>query len=306
MTLGSAVEAEPLRRAPADAGADVSAYVHSNGELNRLHLMVEGIHCGGCVRRIERALQAAPAVTEARVNLTTRRLAVTWRGSAALGAHLVGLVEGLGFRAVPYDPNALASGDAAQERRLLRAMAVASFAAGNIMLLSVSVWAGHAQGMGEATRALLHWFSALIALPTIAYAGRPFFTSAWGALRRRRTNMDVPISVGIVLAAAMSLFEAARGGEHAYFDSAVMLLFFLLVGRYLDRRARGRARSAAERLLAMGSSAVTVLDGEGGRRSVPASEIAPGMVVLASAGERIGVDGRVLSGASGHSRCAIT
>ena len=93
----------------------------------------------------------------------------------------------------------------ASERQLLRAMAVAGFAAGNIMLLSVSVWAGHAQGMGEATRDLLHWFSALIALPTIAYAGRPFFASAWGALRHRRTNMDVPIALGVSLAAAMSL-----------------------------------------------------------------------------------------------------
>ncbi len=106
---------------------------------------------------------------------------------------------------MPYDPEALATGDAAEEKQLLRAMAVAGFAAGNIMLLSVAVWAGHAQGMGAATRGLLHWFSALIALPTIVYAGRPFFASAWGALRHRRTNMDVPISLGVLLAAAMSL-----------------------------------------------------------------------------------------------------
>jgi Cu2+-exporting ATPase len=185
-------------------------------------------------------------------------------------------------------------------------MAVAGFAAANIMLLSVSVWAGHAQGMGAATRALLHWFSALIALPAIVYAGRPFLASAWGALRHRRTNMDVPISVGIVLATAMSLAETVRGGEHAYFDSAVMLLFFLLVGRYLDRRARGRARSAAERLLGLRTSAVTVLDSHGRQQSVPTSEVAPGMVVLAGTGERIGVDGRVLSGASEVDTSLIT
>jgi Cu2+-exporting ATPase len=305
--MDAAVRVEPLDRSLAKTGGgDVSAYVHAEGPLHRLHLMVEGVRCGACVRKIERAMQAAPAVIDARVNLTTRRLAVTWQGSAALGADLVGIVEELGFRVVPYDPNALASGDAADERQLLRAMAVAGFAAGNIMLLSVSVWAGHAQGMGEATRALLHWFSALIALPTIAYAGQPFFASAWAALRHRRTNMDVPISVGIALAAAMSLFETVRGGEHAYFDSAVMLLFFLLVGRYLDRRARGRARSAAERLLALHSSAVTVLDAQGRQRSVPASEVVPGMVVLASAGERIGVDGRVLSGTSEVDTSLIT
>lgn len=308
MTVSAAVPAQSQRGPLVEVtgGTDAGSYVRSDGAIHRLHLMVEGVHCGGCVRRIEQALRADPAVADARVNLTTRRLALAWQGSAAQGSRLVGIVEELGFRAVPYDPTALASGDAAHESQLLRAMAVAGFAAANIMLLSVSVWAGHAQGMGGATRALLHWFSALIALPTIAYAGRPFFASAWSALRRRRTNMDVPISVGILLAAAMSLAEIMRGGEHAYFDSVVMLLFFLLVGRYLDRRARGRARSAAERLLALHTSAVTVLDAGGRQRSLPAAQVAAGMMVLAGAGERIGVDGRVRSGTSEVDTSLIT
>jgi Cu2+-exporting ATPase len=185
-------------------------------------------------------------------------------------------------------------------------MAVAGFAAGNVMLLSVSVWAGHFQGMGEATRALLHWFSALVALPTVVYAGRPFFASAWDALRHKRTNMDVPITIGIVLACAMSLFEIVRGGEHAYFDSAVMLLFFLLVGRYLDRRARGRARSAAERLLALNVGAVTVLEAGGRQRALPAAQVTPGTTVLVAVGERIGVDGRVTDGVSEIDTSPIT
>ena len=133
-------------------------------------------------------------------------------------------------------------------------MAVAGFSAGNVMLLSVSIWAGHSQGMGPATRDLLHWFSALIALPAIAYAGRPFFRSAWRALKSRRTNMDVPISIGVTLATGMSLAETIRGAEHAYFDSAITLLFFLLIGRYLDyagarpRALRRRAPAGPERL----------------------------------------------------------
>ena len=278
---------------------DVLAYVQEAGAgLHMLHLMVEGVHCGGCVRRIERALTAEPAVVEARVNLTTRRLAVTWRGAATLAEALVGTIARLGYRATPYDPKQLAGGDARAERQLLRAMAIAGFAAGNVMLLSVSVWSGHVYEMGDATRALLHWFSALIALPAIVYAGRPFFASALGALRAGRTNMDVPISLGILLASGMSLFETVRGGEHVYFDSAVMLLFFLLIGRYLDLRARGKARAAAERLLALELHAVTVLGADDRRQVLPASRVAPGMTVLVAAGERIGVDGRVLTGRS--------
>jgi P-type Cu2+ transporter len=306
--MTTAVETGMAGAPPADATPlDATAYVRSAGEGRQtLHLMVEGVHCGGCVRRIEQALLADPAVEHARVNLTTRRLVVDWLGGAAIADRLVQTVSVLGYRVIPYDPAQLVSAEAATERALLRAMAVAGFAAGNIMLLSVAVWAGHFQDMGPATRNLLHWFSALIALPAILYAGRPFFDSALRALRNRRTNMDVPISVGVLLASGMSLFETARGGPHVYFDSVSMLLFFLLVGRYLDRRARGHARAAAERLLALGTRAVTVLEADGRQRAVPAGMVAPGMVALVAAGERIGVDGTVLDGTSGLDTSLIT
>src|SRR5206468_12751546 len=113
---------------------------------------------------------------------------------------------------------------------LIRALAVAGFAASNIMLLSVSIWAG-----AEAeTRDLFHWLSAIIALPALAYSGRIFFRSAWQAMRHRRTNMDVPISIGVLLAFGMSFSETVVHGSHAYFDAAISLLFVLLVGRTLD------------------------------------------------------------------------
>ncbi len=110
--------------------------------------------------------------------------------------------------------------------------------------------------------------------------------------------MDVPISLGVLLAVAMSLYQTARGAEHAYFDSAIGLLFFLLVGRYLDLLARGRARSAAEHLLALGTKAVTVLGSGGERRILAPARVEPGMSVLVAAGERIGIDGRVTAGVS--------
>ena len=177
-------------------------------------------------------------------------------------------------------------------------MAVAGFAAGNVMLLSVSVWAGHSQGMGPATRDFLHWISALIALPAIAYAGVPFFRSAISVLRVGRVNMDVPISLAVILAAAVSLHETALGAHHAYFDSAVGLLFFLLVGRYLDSRARGRARSAAEQLLALGAAAVTIIEPSGSKKLLPPTQVKPGMTALAAAGDRVAVDGRIIKGQS--------
>ncbi|MDX6751657.1 heavy metal translocating P-type ATPase [Geminicoccaceae bacterium 1502E] len=289
-------------------GADVLAFVRRDpGDgLNELQLMLEGVHCGACVRRIERALARQGDLETARVNLTTRRLTLRWPGEPARAGALVGTVTKLGYGAVPFDPERLASLDGRGERELLLAMGVAGFAAANVMLLAVSVWAGHAQGMGEATRGFLHWFQALIALPAIVFAGRPFFRSALAALRAGHANMDVPISLAVLLAPAMSLAETVRGGEHAYFDSAITLLFFLLVGRYLDARARGAARAAGARLLALNAGSVTVLLPDGTTRSMRPEAVEAGQTVLVAAGERLGVDGTVSEGSSELDTSLIT
>ena len=263
-----------------------------------LHLMVDGLQCAACVWLIETVLSRQPEITWARLNMTTRRLVVKWQGEAQLADTLMAPVAALGYRAAPYDPALLDAESRGRERELLRALAVAGFAAANVMLLSVAVWAGHYQGMGPATRDLLHWISALIALPAIVYAGVPFFRSALGALKSGRVNMDVPISIAVVLAGGMSLLDTMQSREHAYFDSAITLLFFLLIGRYLDQRARGKARGSAEHLLALRATAITVIEAAGARRLVSPAKVSPGMKVFSAAGERIAVDGTIASGDS--------
>ena len=276
----------------------LAAYVRDEPDgTSALNLMVENMHCAGCVRRIESAFQPLPGIVEARANLSARRLRLRWRGRGTNGAALLERLASLGYHAVPFDPEEMVSSRAAEERMLLRSVAVAGFAAANVMLLSVAVWAGAFEDMGPATRNLMHWVSALIALPAIAWSGRPFFRSAAAALQARAVNMDVPISLGVTLAAAMSLWETAAGGAHAYFDAAVMLLFFLLIGRYLDCWSRGRARSAAERLAVLGAAAARVIGAEG-ERLVPSRLLLPGMVVAVAPGDRIPADGRVLGGAT--------
>lgn len=292
---------DPSQRSlrPEDGAPPIDYGIHvqeEEGGIRSLSLMVEGLHCAACVWLIESILTRQPGVISARVNMTTRRLLLKWRAGEAEADALVEAVNRVGYRLVPFDPALVDRESARQEKELLRAMAVAGFVAGNVMLFSVSVWAGHGQGMGPFTRDLMHWLSALITLPAILYCGRPFFRSALAALRHLRTNMDVPISLGVLLTAGMSLAETIRGGPHAYFDSAIMLLFFLLIGRYLDRRARGRARSSAEHLLMISATAVTVVDAEGRRHMLPPAKVKAGMTVLAAAGDRIAVDGTVTAG----------
>ncbi|HCK20542.1 MAG TPA: heavy metal translocating P-type ATPase, partial [Thalassospira sp.] len=289
------------------ANVDFTELASTDGDGNHhLNLMVDGIHCAACVWLIETLLQRNPNVLQARVNMTTRRLRLSWQGELGDIDDIIRPVMQMGYRLIPFDPAALEQATASRNKELLRCLAVAGFAAGNVMLLSVSVWAGYFQGMGGATRDLFHWISALIALPAAAYAGLPFYRSAVGAIRNRRVNMDVPISLGVILALGMSLAQTIRGEPHAYFDSAITLLFFLLIGRYLDGRARGQARSAAEHLLSLNARSITVVEPDGTRRLIAPQKAVPGMIVLVAAGERIGIDGKVVDGQSDVDTSIIT
>src|SRR5690606_8377967 len=183
---------------------------------------------------------------------------------------LIASLEDIGFEAKPRGEDAGRRISVA--RPLLAPLAVAGFAAMNVMLLSVSVWSG-AEG---STRDLFHWLSAAIALPAIGYSGRPFFSSAWKVLRRGRTNMDVPISIGIVVASALSFYEVLRGGEHAWFDAALMLIAFLLAGRVLDAMMRDRARAGVDALLGQAARGGLVIRKSGALEWVEAAGLARG------------------------------
>lgn len=269
-----------------------------------LWLAVEGMSCPGCAFKIEKTLNADQDV-EARVNVTDKRLKLIWKGDKLAGSDLIGKAEKLGFRFSPVRQNTTSAEDT-YLRTLMRCIAVSGFASGNIMMFSLALWFTTRDSMGASTRDLLHWYSALIALPSVVYAGMPFFRSAWGVLKRGHTNMDVPITIAVILSSAMSLFETIRGGEYVYFDSAVMLIFLLLVGRYFDAKARGHARAAAADLLSLMSGNATVVDADGKKRHVPAADIKPGMVIQAAMGEKFLADGILLDDAATIDAAAIT
>jgi len=259
--------------------------------LSETLFSVPSIRCAGCISKLEDGLALTPGIAAARVNFTARRVAVTHLPELTL-PDLTNAIGALGFEAQPLA--AATAGVDRESRMLLRALAVAGFASMNVMLLSVSVWSG-ADG---ATRSLFYWLSALIALPTVAYAGRPFFRSAWAALRHGRTNMDVPISIGVLLTCAISLFETITGGAHAYFDGAVMLLFFLLTGRVLDSVMRDRARDGVTALLKHTAPGALVLNAGGGTIWREAQSLAPNMRMIVAAGERLAADGVIETGMS--------
>lgn len=261
---------------------------------------VPSIHCAACIAKIERGLQSVSGIKEARVNLSLKRVSVEsepWVDDA----QIVTFLAGLGFPAYPLDAEVLGADTDPTGRNLLTRLAVAGFAMMNVMLLSVAVWSGAT----DSTRDLFHLISATIAVPVIGFSAQPFFTSAWQALRHQRLNMDVPISLAILLAVGMSLFETLQGGAHAYFDAALSLTFFLLIGKFLDHKTRGAARSAAKELSALEVHSATVL--RNGQATVhPVSALSVGDEILVPSGARVPVDGQLLSQSAQMDRSFLT
>lgn len=298
---------EPPRGGAACAACGVSAAADVLGrharrvEAAEIVMSLPEIHSAACMAAVEGALLAQPEVRQARVNLSRKRVTVIADPDTTPEALSQVLAEE-GFQAHELDSQAVAATRTDRAGRdLLMRLGVAGFASMNVMLLSIAVWSG----AEDATRDLFHWISAAIALPAIVFAGRPFYVSAWAALRSGRLNMDVPIVLAIVLAAATSLWETALSGPHAYFDAALALTFFLLAGRWLDHRTRTVARSAAAELAALEvPRAVRRVDGVDA--TVPLEALAVGDRVVVRPGCRMPVDGVIESGHSERDRSLLT
>lgn len=272
------------------------------------HFVVEGLHCPKCIREIEGTLEENDKIKNARVNLSTQRLAVEWKEAVEdtlqNSEEVISALEKIGFKAFPFKTtNAQLEGDKVG-KSLLKAMAVAGFAAANVMLLSVAVWDGGE--MNESTRSLMHWVSALIVLPAATYAGMPFYKSAWNALKGRRLNMDVPISLAVILTCGMSLFQTYLKATETYYDAAVMLLFFLLIGRFLDQKMRNHARSVAHNLMSYKESKATLLHEDGHTEEIATEMLVPNQIIQVIPGGKIPADGTVISGMSDIDTSLVT
>ena len=277
---------------------DMSAFLRRQEDGRaRLDLLVTGARCAGCISKIEREVSRLPGVDSVRLNLSTGRLAIGLTSANVDPGRIISALDRLGYPATPFDPGAAMIQRDREGRRLILALAVAGFGAMNAMMFSVPIWAGlFDQELGPATRSMMMWMSAAVGAPCAIFAGMPFFQSAWRSLRAGRANMDVPISVGVILTLAISFSETILNGRDAYFDAAVSLLFLLLIGRWLDHVLRAKARSAAGDLLALQAASACVVDARGRERSVPLGDIQPGDVLRVRPGDRIPVDATLEAG----------
>lgn len=287
---------------------DISEFINQNQHGNfEAYFLIKGLHCAACIWLIENILKQQKNVKTARINMSNKRLHLVWDGKRKDGNELVNLINNLGYRLVPYDIEELQAEEKKYNNDLVKAMCVAGFGAGNIMLMSVALWSSTVEQMGIFTHNFLYILSAIIALPVILYSGRIFFKSAWRSLKSGGFgNMDVAISVAIILIVIVSLFEVALKARHAYFDSAVMLIFFLLIGRYLDFSARKKANFIARDFAILSSVSAVILNKNGQSQVILSKNIKKNMVLLVAVGDKIAADGVIIQGKSEIDTSLIT
>ncbi len=258
--------------------------------------LVDGMRCSACVWLIERALGALPGVASVQVNALARRARIVWDPSRSDLAALVGAFARAGYRALPLDAAALEDARRRESRAALKRLVVAGFGAMQAMMYASALYFGAFAAMDTSTRDLFRWFGLLVATPVVFYAAQPFFAGARRSLQARRLGMDVPVALAISLIYVASVVEALRGGSEVYFDSVSMFVFFLLLGRHLELKARHRAGDLTDALARLTPAFAERIRADGSRERIGAVELVPGDRVHVAQGSAVPADGSLLSG----------
>ena len=277
---------------------DIDKFVTKNSDDSfEIIVNIQGVHCGACIWLIETILKKNPDIISSRVNLTQKTLFIKWRNGVDNFYKITSNITKIGYKLLPIDKEIITKNQDQDEKSLLLSLAIAGFGAGNLMLLSFGLWFSSNYDMGLYTRNLLHFFSAIIAIPVIIYASKPFVKSAINSIRAGYPNMDFVIMIAIILTTIASVIKTFQGAWHIYFDSAVMLIFFLLIGKFLEQKVRRKAFNIANEFMLLNSSYGRVLI-DNKIQILPMNQLKKDMILIIASGEKISADGIIIEGES--------
>ena len=279
-------------------------FTNTKQDIREVTLLVEGIHCAACVWLIEHALDRSKGTLNNQVNLAGKKLRVRWDNNLIKLSDIIKAVGYVGYSALPYSISvARENGEKVRKSALFR-IGFAGFAAMNMMWISIALWTG--ADMGE-YRGFFRMLGLFIALPTLIYSGYPFFKGSIIGLRRFYLTMDLPIAIGALatfLYSAYITIFAPDSGE-VYFDTLVLFLFVILIGRYLETSSRAKAADSTERLLELQPKVATLLT-DGIESCVHVKSVNKNDIMLIKPGARIPLDGIVIDGLSELDESIVT
>lgn len=269
-----------------------------DGTQKQAQLLLGGITCAACVWLIEQHVQRLPQVSNVRVNASTHRCWISFDESIGSLSEIFASLNGIGFKPQPAtDENQNRLLDE-ENRKALRRLSIAGLGMMQVGMVAIALYGGELFGISTQWQSYLRVVSWLFATPVVFYSAVPFYQAAWRAIKTRHLVMDVPVSIAIILAYSASVWAIMSQGPDVYFDSVSMFTFLLLIGRYLEMRARHRAGFAVGNLTQLLPPTAHRCDAQKNVETVPLKLIKPGDTVMVMSGETIPCDGYVLEGRS--------
>lgn len=289
-----------------DDASFVSLYGRTTSDgLATIDLYLEGVHCAACVWLVERTPIVISGVAECRLDIGRSLATVVWNPDTTKLSEVARFLDSIGYPCHPFRGAATREIERRADRGFLIRIAVAGAVAGNIMLLAFALYGGAFHGIETEYEQLFRWVSMVLSLPSVFWCANIFYRGAWGSLRTRTLHMDVPISVGILAGFGWGWVNTIRGQGEIYFDSVTVLIFLLLVGRFVQRRQQRSAARATELLFSLAPTvARLIVDDE--VREVPIQALVPGSLVELRAGDTAPADGVVQDGVSTVDRSLLT
>jgi Cu2+-exporting ATPase len=282
-------------------------YVRATADgLSRTELYLEGVHCASCVWLVERVPLIVPRVARAELDVRRSLARVEWDADTVPLSEVARTLDRLGYTPHPFRGVARDEMRRREDRRMLMRIGVAGAIAGNVMLAALALYSGQFQGMEGPYFKLFRWVSLGLTVPALLFPGRVFFAGAIGALRTRALHMDLPIALALSAATLRGAINTISNSGPIYFDGVTLLIFLLLVGRFLQQRGQRTATDAAELLYSLAPGTARIREPDGRERELPASAVLPGMIAMIRAGEVFPADGVVTAGVSDVNAALLT
>jgi P-type Cu2+ transporter len=289
-----------------DHPAFAQLYVTTTAEgLSRTELYLEGVHCASCVWLVERLPLLRTGVVRAELDVRRALAVVEWDATQAPLSAIARGLDVLGYPPHPFRGVARAEMRRHEDRGMLVRIGIAGAIAINVMLAALALYAGEVNGMEARFTHFFRWVSLVVTVPAFVWPGRVFFTGAWASVRTRSLHMDLPIAIALAAGFVRGVINTVTGEGPVYFDGLALLIFALLVGRFLQQRGQRMAADAAELLHAIAPTTARIAEGDV-LRDLPAEALLPGMTLDVRAGETFAADGVVVRGHSSVNAALLT
>jgi Cu2+-exporting ATPase len=273
--------------------------------LSRTELYLEGVHCASCVWLVERIPLLQSGVVRAELDIRRALAVIEWDAGAVPLSAIARALDTLGYPPHPFRGVARDDMRRREDRAMLIRIGVAGAIAINVMLAALALYAGEVNGMETSFTDFFRWVSFAVTVPAFIWPGRVFFTGAWASLRTKSLHMDLPIAIALAAGLVRGAINTVTGTGPIYFDGLAVLIFALLVGRFLQQRGQRMAADAAELLHAIAPSTARIVE-QDVVREIPAQAVLPGMTLDVRAGDTFAADGVIVYGRSSVNAALLT